>query len=351
MDVDAVRVLSSRLQQTAESIDSRFSSITQTVASAGWQSQAREEFVMRLESLQRISTQSTTIMRTMAQAADQKADQWETIANVFNGPFYFLAGIWDSVKNFFESIGSSIENSISNIRLPSLPTIVLPSISGAAIIGSISSIIPEWEWNAPSWWPFGKTDETEKGSGGGAGGSSGGSWGSETEEKIEDSEAEVINGNSTTTVSGTSSTVESDKSYPQPPTSPELEEVNGEPSSYTCATYARDRRPDLGSTQSSNEVFEDGAAANYISKFEDKAFQIDTSEEDLNNVIGTGYALVWEPDHPSANDTYGHVAIIEEVYSDHVVISEAARVNGVYQIKTRTISVDQLNNDLVWLIP
>ena len=70
-------------------------------------------------------------------------------------------------------------------------------------------------------------------------------------------------------------------------------------------------------------------------------------------MIGEGYALVWEPDPAGklSDKTYGHVAIIEEVFSDHVVISEASRVGGVYQIRTRNISIDQLNNNLVWLIP
>jgi uncharacterized protein YukE len=344
MDIDAVRTMSSRLRQIADSMDSRLNSIKSSVESAGWQSQAREEFIMQLEILRRSSAQSAEVMRLMARASDRKADQWEAIANVFNGPFYFLEGIWDSVVGFFTGIGNNIWNAITSIKLPNLPKIVLPSISGAAIIGGISSIIPKWEWNPPDWWPFGKGNEKHVGGGGGGGG--GGSWGGEDEEAGTDPSA------GTQTPEVPPEPVETiSKPYPQPLTNPDLRKVTGKESSYTCATYAKARRPDLGSTQCSNERFEDQAAANYICKFEDKAFQIENSGEDLSKAIGPGYALVWEPDHHKANSTYGHVAIIEEVYSDHVIISEASKVNGVYKIRERTISIDQLNNDLVWLIP
>jgi uncharacterized protein YukE len=345
MDTDAVRAMSSRLRQTADSMDTRLTSIKSAVESAGWQSQAREEFIMQLEMLRRSTSQSAEVMRLMARASDRKADQWETIANVFNGPFYYLEGIWNSVVSFFSGIDNSIWNVITSIKLPSLPAIVLPSISGAVIIGGISSIIPKWgEWNPPDWWPFGKGKD--KYGGGGEGGSGGGSWGVEDEETGKSPSV----GTQTPEVPPEPVAI-TPKPYPQPPTSPELRKVTGKESDYTCATYAAARRRDLGSTQCSNERFKDQAAANYICKFEEKAFQIENSGEDLSKVIGPGYALVWEPDHPKANDTYGHVAIIEEVYSDHVIISEASKVNGVYQIRERTISIDQLNNDLVWLIP
>ncbi|GEM_PF-1909564 len=344
MDTDAVRTMSSRFRHTADSIDAGLSSIKTTVESADWQSQAREEFIMRLEMLRRTSSQSAAVLRMMAQAADRKAEQWEAIANIFNGPFQYLGNIWNSVVAFFSGIGSNIWNAITSIRLPSLPKLVLPSISGAAIIGGITNIIPKWEWNPPDWWPFPKGGNAGHSAGGGGGGSGGGAWG-------EDDSRTEGNSNDTSSASGNPSPPIEKKPYPQPPTTPKLTEVNGKPSSYTCATYAKDRRPDLGSTQSDFEAFHDGAAANYISKFEDTAFQIDNSGEDLTNIVGPGYALVWEPDHPSADNTYGHVAIIEEVFADHVVISEAYRLDGVYQIRMRSISVDQLNNDLVWLIP
>ncbi len=138
---------------------------------------------------------------------------------------------------------------------------------------------------------------------------------------------------------------------PSRPVPRELVPVNGDGSTYTCATYAAARRPDLGTTQCGNERWADQAAANYICKYEDTAFQINDSNYDLTNTIAPGYALVWQPEHPYANDTYGHVAIVEEVYPDHLVFSEAVMINGVYQIRTKSITLDQLNNDLMWLIP
>jgi len=141
MDTDAVRSMSSRFRQTADSMDASLASIKATVEAAGWQSQAREEFIMRLEMLRRTSTQSATVLRMMAEAADQKAEQWEAIANVFNGPFHSMGNIWSSVVAFFSGIGNSVWNAITNIQLPSLPSWVLPSISGATVIGWITSII------------------------------------------------------------------------------------------------------------------------------------------------------------------------------------------------------------------
>ena len=156
MDTDAVRAMSGRLRQTADSMNSRLSSIKSSVESAGWQSQAREEFILHLEMLRRSTAQSAEVLRLMAQASDRKADQWEAIANIFNGPFYYLEGIWNSVVGFFSGIGNNIWKAITSIRLPSLPKFVFPSLSAAAIVGGISSIIPKWEWNKPDWWPFGK---------------------------------------------------------------------------------------------------------------------------------------------------------------------------------------------------
>jgi len=332
MDTDAVRAMASRLRQTADSMDASLTSIKSSVESAGWQSQAREEFIMQLETIRRYSTQSNNVLRLMSQAADQKASQWEAIANVFNGPFHFIGGIWNSVKGFFGGLGNNFLRAINIIRLPSLPKFVLPSISGAVIIGGISSIIPQWEWKPPNWWPF-QPDGP---------------------------------GIPTTLPHKPGEETPTPKQMPQPIppkniavetparnlTSPKLQEVTGDPSSYTCATYAKARRPDLGSTQSNREKYADGAAANYINKFEDTAFQIDGNSSNLQDSIGKGYALVWEPDHPSANDTYGHVAIVEEVYADHIIISEATSwPDGIYKIKERKISIDQLNNSSVWLIP
>ena len=125
-------------------------------------------------------------------------------------------------------------------------------------------------------------------------------------------------------------------------TSPALVAVN--PSSYSsCARYAAARRPDLGTTQSDNEKYADGAAANYICKFEDTAFQIDDGDNDLTEIIGKGYALVWEPGVGGSHETYGHVAIIEEVHEDYVIVSQAGWGGD------DVFTIEEIKN--LWLIP
>ena len=130
MDTDAVRAMSSRLRQSADLLDSKLAAIKSTVKTAGWQSQAREEYIMRLEMLTRSTNQSTTVLRMMAQAADHKAEQWEAISRIFNGPFHYLTGLWNSVLAFFNRIGFGLMDAISNIHLPTLPKFVFPAISG-----------------------------------------------------------------------------------------------------------------------------------------------------------------------------------------------------------------------------
>ena len=86
-----------------------------------------------------------------------------------------------------------------------------------------------------------------------------------------------------------------------------------------CVLYAQNRRPDLGRAG--------GGAANYISNFKDTIFQVPSTETDLHYSVAKGYALVWPREHPdtkgSAGWIYGHVAIIEEVGKDYVVVSQA----------------------------
>jgi hypothetical protein len=153
MDTDNVRAMSSRMRKTADLMDARLVSINQVVTSAGWQSQAREEFIMHLESVRRSTAQSSKALRLMAAAADEKANQWEAIGNIFNGPFYFLRNVWGSVKNFIGGLWGGIKSAISSIRMPSLPVFIFPPI-GAAIAGWFNKIVPDWDWNPPDWWPF-----------------------------------------------------------------------------------------------------------------------------------------------------------------------------------------------------
>jgi len=88
-----------------------------------------------------------------------------------------------------------------------------------------------------------------------------------------------------------------------------------------CVDYAKARRPGLGATGGR------GGAADYITKYKDKAFQVTDPNTDLRTKIATGYAIVWPRGHPSlkgtAGEAYGHVAIVEEVGPDYVVVSQA----------------------------
>jgi surface antigen len=133
--------------------------------------------------------------------------------------------------------------------------------------------------------------------------------------------------------------------YPIPPIKHKLNKVNASDyGNMGCARYAAARRPDLGSTQSNQEEFTDQAAANYISKYKATAFQV-KPDVNLTNVIGEGYAVVWKPGVQGANSTYGHVAIVEEIGSDYVVVSHAGWSSGT---KTK-IPIDKLQE--LWLIP
>jgi uncharacterized protein YukE/surface antigen len=121
-----------------------------------------------------------------------------------------------------------------------------------------------------------------------------------------------------------------------------LKDVN--PNNYgSCALYAAARRPDLGSTQSNFENYTDGAAANYIAKYQDTAFQI-TAGVDLRDKVGAGFAVIWEPGVQNSNPTYGHVAIVEKVGKDYVEVSHAG-----WSENPKTITISELQQ--LWLIP
>lgn len=120
-----------------------------------------------------------------------------------------------------------------------------------------------------------------------------------------------------------------------------------------CALYAQKRRNvepyALGPT---NAV--DGGAAGYIDKFKSTAFQIPqpgSGTVDLHNIIAKGYTLVWPRNviqpQGSPGWTYGHVAIVEEVGSDYVIVSQAGWGNKS-TMKVTLIDFEKWN---LWLIP
>ena len=90
----------------------------------------------------------------------------------------------------------------------------------------------------------------------------------------------------------------------------------------SCALYAQARRPGLGRTGAS-----DGGADGYISKFRDEIVGIGDGDTDLTTKVAEGYAVVWPRDSKWRNSwpdqKFGHVAIIEEVHPDYIIVSHA----------------------------
>lgn len=337
MDTDAVRALATRFRTAADVIELGATTTNRNVQNAPWQSQAREEFILEMEMLNNSILRSAEVLRMMGMAAEQKASQWEAVGNMFNGPWQAMGNAWGKLKSMMGWLWSRIKGGISGIKWPSVPSEIFPGFIGGGVIGGIGIITPRWPFKPPSGWPPYKqlpdpipTPRPPYGP---------------LPRPLQPLDPDKL----------PDRTIPSKgilRPYPQPPNSPTLRKVTGNPSSYTCATYARDRRPDLGPTGPATEDYPLGAAANYRHKFSDTAFQINQSDGSLTDAIGPGYAIVWEPDHDYADNTYGHVAIVEAVYPDHIVISEAVRdANGVYYIREKTISLEELNNDSVWLIP
>jgi surface antigen len=99
--------------------------------------------------------------------------------------------------------------------------------------------------------------------------------------------------------------------------------------------YARDRRPDLGAAG--------GSAQDYIDNYKDSVYQLDESQMQAplqSSNVRPGHAIVWKAGSKGANETHGHVGIVEEVHADHIIISEA-NWNGP-GIKKRKISKSDL---------
>lgn len=91
-----------------------------------------------------------------------------------------------------------------------------------------------------------------------------------------------------------------------------------------CVSYATARRPDLRVTDAPIP-----GAADYIPYYEQKGkvMRVQEADQDLRQKVKPGYAVVWPRGHPDLVGTpggqFGHVAIVEEVGPDYVIISQA----------------------------
>ncbi len=153
MDTDAVRAMAAKFRSTANTMETSLTAINQGVKGAPWQSQAREEFITLLETLQGGTLRSAEVLRMMAGAAEEKASQWEAIANIFNGPFQALSGLWNQLKDNMGWLWGRIKGAITGVRLPSVPHVVLPVVTFGGIIGWFDRIVPDWSWKKLTWWP------------------------------------------------------------------------------------------------------------------------------------------------------------------------------------------------------
>lgn len=96
-----------------------------------------------------------------------------------------------------------------------------------------------------------------------------------------------------------------------------------DPRQGTCVQYAVNRRPDLRVTDTSIP-----GAADYI-PYEKKGqvLRLRGTEADLRQRVKPGRAVVWPRGHDDLKGTdgweWGHVAIVEEVYPDRIVVSQA----------------------------
>lgn len=308
MDPNQVRLMANTANRTAESIQGHMSQLVSAVRGAEWQSQAREDFIERLETLSRVNTQSMSALRLMANAANQKARQWEAKASRFNAPLEALDGAWASFMDHLNNTWQGLLNSIGRI-----------AIGGFTIIGGGIAGIDRWFDNIK--FPWERNDVPD-------------SNGPKTLPAPVPATPPV---QPTTPV----------RPYPYPPNQIALKDAKDIRS---CALYAAARRPDLGSTGTVGPHKME-AAANYAHKFADKAFQIGEGERgNLKDAIGVGYAITWEPGYKSHAE-YGHVAIVEEVYDNYIVISEATVKNGVYVYNTKPVYFEELANENVTLIP
>jgi uncharacterized protein YukE len=91
-----------------------------------------------------------------------------------------------------------------------------------------------------------------------------------------------------------------------------------------CVQYAIARRPDLRVSDAALP-----GAADFITYYDKKGMviRVDGTKADLREVIKPGYAVVWDRGNPELAKTpgaeYGHIAIVEQVYPDHIQVSQA----------------------------
>jgi len=149
MDTDQVRMMASALRREADTMDGHMTSIKASVEGANWQSQARGEYVSNLETLLRVNAQTTQAMRLMAQAAEKKAEQWEIIANKFNGPFEQIGDVW---RNFLDHLNNTWQGIISSIKRTRLPNLSLVPLAANSAVGFVTLGALIRENKIPSSW-------------------------------------------------------------------------------------------------------------------------------------------------------------------------------------------------------
>jgi surface antigen len=130
---------------------------------------------------------------------------------------------------------------------------------------------------------------------------------------------------------------------------------NANPSDYTsCATYAQARRVDLATIPTSDpRIWKDTsypnvAAANY--KNMPGTFQLSsvTNQSDLRSVVAPGNAIVWDKGIlPGDGFNDGHIAIVEMVNKDRIVVSQANWPGH----PTMGLTTDELRKTGLYIVP
>ena len=331
MDTDQVRMMASALRQNADSLEAHMAGIRASVQAANWQSQAREEYVNNLETLIRVNAKSIQAMRLMARAAERKADQWEAIANKFNGPFYHLEGIWNSFLDHLNNTWQGLLIAIGSISLPSF-----------AFIPGTAQKVKDWfdgiefPWEKPwppEWWPFDKNKDSVTNN-------------PDIKEDLKENITEAVSktDDKQQYESGQYLTSNYDL-YPQP------KKQYGTWKGY-CAAYVNYLAP---------EIVGVGHAKDWINKHNLSPF---VPQGDLRYQIEPGDVVVWNAGQQNQNETSGHAAVIIEVHEDYVVLAETGTTkyrgeydpnyqhdtqNGLYP--GRILRTDKLENLYIWSNP